>query len=214
VKRSIQTVPVPQNINPELKRYLEELNRQIYEVAKRQIIPFDLDMGGNNILNAGNLMQTISEVEVASDCDYVDFAGLDINRDWKYYLGVAIKNSATDSHYYLFVEDDYTETNYCNQYLSGKGADVSAVGENFPSIGWIPTGEGALSDTIIIRDPNGYFKYFSIISRKAADSTQIVAIRAGLKTAPVSNITSLRVNASVSGAIGAGSKFILARPRS
>jgi len=60
VKRSIQTIPVPQNVNPELKRYLEELNRQIYEVAKRQIIPFDLDTGGNSIYNLKSAMGVVN----------------------------------------------------------------------------------------------------------------------------------------------------------
>lgn len=214
MKRSIQTIPVPQNINPELKRYLEELSRQIYEVAKRQIIPFDLDMGGNYILNAGNLMQTISEVNVTSDCDYVDFTGLDINSDWFYILFATIKNpTASDCNYYIFVEGDYTLSNYYMQELVVSGTSQNAQRYNFASVAWTTAGDRLLATAVITRDPAGYFRYYSNISRKTGSSHEI-CIKAGSKTATVSNITQIRISAQQTGGIGAGSKFILARPRS
>jgi len=158
--------------------------------------------------------QVLAEVEVASDCDYVDFTGLDINRDWEYYLDVTVKNpTGSNSHCHLFVEGDYTATNYYNQYLTSNGTTITADRENRPSIGWLPAGWKGLLNVRITRDPDGYFRYNAVISR-GTGSGQRAQFRAGSKTAPISNITSLRVSAQVSGAIGAGSRFILARPRS
>jgi len=158
--------------------------------------------------------QVLAEVEVASDCDYVDFTELDINRDWEYYLDVVIKNP-TDSYaiYYLFVEDDYTLTSYYNQSLFAHDTTIIATRDNNPEIASSKTGDRVLSNIRITKDPDGYFRYTSFQSRESSPAITL-RMNCGMKTAPVSDITSLRVSASVSGAIGAGSRFILARPRS
>jgi len=158
--------------------------------------------------------QVLAEVEVSSDCDYVDFTGLDINRDWEYYLDVVIKNPTGENcGYYLFVEGDYVTTNYYTQSIIGNDTSAVAARTNNPVISYPYAGERSLSNVRITRDPDGYFRYVSVVNRNTGSSQQ-AAIRIGSKTAPVSNITSLRVSASVSGGIGAGSRFILARPRS
>jgi len=158
--------------------------------------------------------QVLAEVEVASDCDYVDFTGLDINSDWEYYLDATIKNPiGSGGDYFLFAEGDYTASHYYGQRIVANGSSVSAArGEN-ASVGYLLAGERGLLNIKITRDPDGYFRYTSVCNVNTS-SAQILRIRLGTKTAPVSNVTSLRVSAWVSGGIGAGSRFILARPRS
>jgi len=158
--------------------------------------------------------QILAQIEVEENCDYVDFVNLDINRDWEYYLDAVIKNPTVNyTGYLLFVEGDYTAANYYNQYIHGDGTNIVAARSNNPCIGFLFGGTRGLFNVRITRDPYGYFRYISAINRNTG-STQELVIRFGSKTAPVSNITSLRVSAEVSGAIGAGSRFILARPRS
>jgi len=158
--------------------------------------------------------QVLAEVEVGEDCDYVDFTGLDINRDWEYYLDAVIKNpTGSNSPYYLFVESDYTIGNYYFQYIILGGSSSSINRETGPWIAFAVANDACLSNVRVTRDPNGYYRYIASINRNLG-SSQEFCIYAGSKTSPVSNITSLRVSASVSGAIGAGSRFILARPRS
>jgi len=175
----------------------------------------DVDLlDGLHASEIGGDWQVLSEVDVASNCDYVDFTGLDINTDWFYILFCTIKNpTASGVIYYLFVEGDYTTTNYYAQYLESNGTTVNANRQNFPIIGTVSNGARGLFSVKVARDPDGYFRYFSAINREVG-SSQRIAIRAGSKTATITNITQLRVSVSVSGAIGAGSKFILARPRS
>jgi len=157
--------------------------------------------------------KVLAEIEVASDCDYVDFVNLDINRDWEYYLDMTVKNpTGTGSNYYLFVEGDYTLANYYHQWITGTGTTLVVNRTSNPALIYLNSGERGLSNARITRDPDGYFRFISVINRYTG-SAQEVVLHTGSKTAPVSNITSLRVAAEVSGAIGAGSRFILARPR-
>jgi len=154
--------------------------------------------------------QVLAQIEVEENCDYVDFTGLDINRDWEYYLDVIIKNpTSSDSSYHLYVEGDYTPSNYYNERLHCNGTSVSANRTNDPLIGALLAGERGFITVKITRDPDGYFRYISNVNRETG-SNQKLTLRFGSKTAIVTNITQLRV----SGAIGAGSRFILARPRS
>jgi len=158
--------------------------------------------------------QVLAEVEVSSDCDYVDFTGLDINRDWFYILFMTIKNpTGSNSTYYIFVEGDYTIANYYAQYIHGSDTTITGARINYAGFAYLRSGERGLFTIRITRDPDGYFRFISTVNRHTG-SNQELESRAGSKTAPVSNITSLRVAAHYSGAIGAGSRFILARPRS
>jgi len=158
--------------------------------------------------------QVLAEVEVEENCDYVDFTGLDINRDWEYYLDAIIKNPTTSiSDYYLFIEGDYTNGNYLTQYISCSSTTASVDRIPYSFMNSVRSGRGSLTNVKITKDPYGYFRFISLVNRNTGSYLHL-ALYAGSKTAPVSNITSLRVAASVSGAIGAGSRFILARPRS
>jgi len=158
--------------------------------------------------------QVLAEVEVGENCDYVDFTGLDINRDWEYYLGAIVKNPADSKrYYYLYVEGDYTSSHYYMQAANITGSGVYVGRYNTAEIGWIESGEGSMFNIRITKDPNGYFRCLLRQSRKIGANIEL-EFRTTTKTAPVSNITSLRVSANASGAIGAGSRFILARLRS
>jgi len=157
--------------------------------------------------------KVLAEVEVEEDCDYVDFTGLDINRDWEYYLDAVIKNpSSSKCDYFSFVEEDYTITNYYCQYLHCSGDVIGGARASIPLVLVLEAGERALINVRVTKDPDGYYRYISSVNRQTGSAQKYLAY-AGSKTAPVSNITSLRVSADISGAIGAGSRFILARPR-
>jgi len=163
---------------------------------------------------AGGDWQVLAEVEVTSNCDYVDFTGLDINSDWFYVLYFIVKNpTGSNSAYYIFVEGDYTLTNYYRQNLSVNGTSVAGNRANDPPIGYINANDRGLIKVTMVRDPDGYFRVLSELNRDSSSNIRL-GFNMIVKTATVTNITQLRVQAAVSGAIGAGSKFILARPRS
>jgi len=155
----------------------------------------------------------VAEVTVDADCDYIDFTGLDINTDKEYILFANIKNPTADnSVYYIFVEGDYTTTNYYTQYIYAAGTSVSANRPNNPQILYVTAGNGGMARVFITKDPDGYFRWESLANRDAPDTVRLVYY-VGAKTATVSNITSIRIAASVAGAIGANSYFLLCKPR-
>jgi len=161
----------------------------------------------------GKAFEKVAEVEVSSDCDYVDFTGLDGNSAWFYVLFATIKNpTASGSAYHLYVNGDTTDTNYYCQYITGNGTNVTPARVNEPIIGYVPAGNRVYDIVNISKDPDGYFRYYVNTNRYSSSSIQ-VQIQAGVKTATIDNITSLRVQANVSNAIGAGSKFILFKAR-
>jgi len=158
--------------------------------------------------------QVLAEVNVASNCDYVDFTGLDINSDWFYILQNTIKNPlGSDSNYYLFVNGDTTTTNYYSQRLTGDYTSVSADRYNAPYWSKCESGHTEFTTGFITKAPDGRPVY-ELIYKRGQTSTIRIYLFVGEKVSSVTNITSLRIAAQVSGAIGAGSKFILARPRS
>jgi len=153
----------------------------------------------------------IAEVSPTVDVDYVDFTGLDINADGIYVLYSTVGNPLTvGCIYYCFVEGDYTLTNYYNQYIYAYGTSLSANRINNPAIFYNFAGEGISVITYILRDLDGYFRFISFIPRRSGGAIEQL-IRMGCKTATVTNITSIRIQASQSGGIKAGSRFTLCK---
>jgi len=157
--------------------------------------------------------QVLAEVEVVSDCDYVDFVNLDINRDWFYILQTVIKNYQLSADYFIFINGDTTLANYYSQALTATGSSVSANNYNFPAWSYCVTEKQCFVTGFISKEPGGHFVYETIDMRRLDTELQNW-LWTGNRTSPVSNITSIRIAANKSGAIGAGSRFILARPRS
>ena len=156
----------------------------------------------------------VSEVDVAANCDYVDFTSLDINTDKFYILFMTVTNpQASNSLAYFFVNGDYTTTNYYRQYILGSGTSVTGARTNDPGLGNVEAGTEATWPVFIFRDPQGYARATSLCNK--GDPAGITAFFVGIaKTATVENITSIRIAAQQSGGIGAGSKLVLCKPRS
>ena len=162
---------------------------------------------------AANVIEKVAEVEVSSDCDYVEFTGLDGNSAWFYILFFTIKNSSgSDTGYRTYVNGDTENTNYYVQNIIGNGSSISSARGNSAEIGYVAAGERLSIEATITKDPDGYFRVYSKQNRYIGSNVQ-VDIRAVCKTATITNITSLRVQSSVADAIGAGSKFILFKAR-
>jgi len=153
----------------------------------------------------------VKEVSPTVNSDYVEFTGLDINTDGIYIIYASIKNPlASGIHYYVFVEGDYITTNYWHQYLYVYGTSRASDRDNFPSFFWVGAGDRTYIVGYIFRDHDGYFRYISLVNRKTGSAIEQLT-RTGCKTATVTNITKIRIQAASSGGIGAGSKFTLCK---
>jgi len=159
------------------------------------------------------LWEKIAEVLVDVDSDYVDFIGLDINTDFVYVLLVTFKNpTGLSTAYYAFVEEDYIVTNYYTEYVDADGTTIAAGRTNEPLCAGAPAGEQCSSFIYIFLDPDGYFRWTFFASIRPGASV-FNRYGSGCKTAPVTNITRIRIQAERTGGIGAGSKLGLFRVR-
>lgn len=156
----------------------------------------------------------LAELEVEADCDYVDFTGLDGDTDKAYIIFCLLDNaSGISSEYYIFVNQDYTHSNYYRQWLYASGAAIGASRINNPNFAFAETPGCCLARLEITRDPDYYFRAQSHIVYNIPTSLTI-SLYAVMKTAMISNITSLRIAAEHANGIGIGSRFTLCRPRS
>jgi len=155
----------------------------------------------------------VAEVIPTSDVDYIDFTGLDILTDRYYIVHLWIKNpTASAAMYYLFVEADYTTTNYYAQQVAAGGTSIGASRRNDPEIAWVGAGQSGGSWGLIFRDGNGYYRVIGLNSRK--ETTYIETYLTYItNNSPLTNITQLRLAASVTLAIGTDSIVTLCKPR-
>jgi len=155
----------------------------------------------------------IAEVIPTSNVDYVDFTGLDINTDKFYILLLTLGNpTATDSNYRLFVEGDYTATNYYAVYLYSYYGSIASVGYNDAYIAFAKAGLDCFTTVWITRDVTGRYRANGLEQDWRTTSSR-VGIRAVNRDLTIANLTSLRLAATASGAIGAGSILTLFRVR-
>jgi len=164
------------------------------------------------MLNFGT-WEKLAEVVPTTDITYIDFTGLDINSDISYLVLASLKNPTGSScTYRLFVEADYTLTNYYSQWLYVSGSGVYAGRVNEPRSAWIGAGQRTAVTLRLFRNPDGHF-HFVVYESAHVGSDVFIHLISGASVYTYANVTSLRIQAAVSGGIGAGSKILLCRPR-
>jgi len=154
-------------------------------------------------------LEKIAEITPTSNITVIDITGLDIIAHKVYLLLCNFRNpTGVNTTYKIYVEGDYTDTNYYNQYIFVDGTTVSAARSNDPAFAYAIAGTDSPSVVWIFRGPGGFFKFLSLHSRHVG-SSQAFELRFGSRTTSVTNITSIRIASSVTGGIGANSKVLL-----
>ena len=162
--------------------------------------------------------EVLSDWLAGSDADYVDFTGLDINTHQFYILisRIIVAGSTATTYFKLYINGDTTDTNYYTQVLYATDTTIAAERPNVPyfCVGKGIDGQrGVLGFCPVIRDPEGYVRWINQYIRDSA-ANALMAFYGGIKTGTVTNITSIRIAASVSGGLGTGSRITLCKPRS
>jgi hypothetical protein len=146
-----------------------------------------------------------------SNVTYVDVPGLDINSHWGYWFYVVMYNpQASSAPLYLYVNGDYTNTNYYNRYILASGTTVFTNLVNGPNIGGALAGERMACIGFLTLAPGGVPYALTYFPRRQGSSLE-VAVQGWTYTVSVSNITSLRFASGVAGGIGTGSKILIYR---
>jgi len=152
----------------------------------------------------------IYNTTVATDTQYVDITGLDINTDRCYLMLLNVKNddAVNPSKYYLYVEGDYTDTNYSFQQLYSVGATVGTEAGDGPYIGAAGALEEAVATIHIFLNPDGHYHANSVGNGLVSGSlyTRHLGLRRNIT---LTNITSMRLYATNAIGIAAGTKIDL-----
>jgi len=225
---------VPENINEVLKSYLNPSSHDLPKYQGTQFVPENINeilksyfnpntddilhYNGTQFVSVGfqslsSSIQKISEVEVDSTVDYVDFTNLDGNNDWFYVLLFSIKCPLTsDQELQIFFNGDNNQSNYYRQGLGVDGASVSAGRDNTSGIATLRPNKSTQGRVDICRGDDGYIVALAYTNNNVGSGVRIelkITSTAGTK----SNLTSIRITTPSSGAIGSGSKFLLFRAR-
>ena len=168
---------------------------------------------GTNIKILGD-WAVISDLTVDSDCDYVEWTGLDINRDGAYIILADIKNpTESGASCHIYINGNMTDTNYYNQYIEANGTSIIGGRGNNPGGPYVPAGSECFAVIWVMRDPTGHARTLRLMSWNTPDAVRLT-VGTDVTVFTVSNITSIRIQTTQAGGIGAGSRFILCRVKS
>jgi len=210
----------------ELQTATEEL--QNIAIRKDGSVAFtgDQSMGSHKLINVADPTQDqdvatkkyvdskiVGEIEVSSNCDYVEFTGLDGNSAWFYELLCSFKNpTGSGSQMYIYVNGHTTDTDYYRQWLYANGTDITADRDTAPGLTTVHAGKCMFVEGKITKDKDGRFRI--VFTQNRDNPSEInISLLTIISNFTIDNITSLKIQAAVSGAIGAGSKFILLKVR-
>jgi hypothetical protein len=147
---------------------------------------------------------------VATAKTQIDITGLSIGKDDGLRL-VYTMNPGINSDYYIYVNDNNTNSNYTTQRLVGAGSVIGAARYSFPYVFWTTSAGKNAGFTDVKVSNNDRFVYQSQWLRaigSASSSTENENVN-GVSLFSVTSITKLSFVATVSNGFGIGSKIAL-----
>jgi len=149
----------------------------------------------------------VARVDVTSDVTQVDFTGLDGDSDGLYVLVCYINNGSSSAANYGLRFNDDTGTNYTYVYLYGNGSSVSTDVDSlsYLYLGYLAAGSRAFK-VYWIYPKTGQLRY---VTGHHVDTNHRAWHIGGWWTNTTDNLVKISIVASATGAISAGSWFIL-----
>jgi hypothetical protein len=159
-------------------------------------------------------LECIDVLTVVSNCQDVDFSGLDSSVDVAYLMLARLKNAAgVVANYFVYVNDDYTDANYRSEYVEGAGAVCTVSGTATPNFAGLSAGRCMNTRLEIHPDVANKPRFITHSNRyNIAAELSILMRNAGYNIA--GDITTLRIHSDQATGIGEGSKIFLYRYKS
>jgi len=168
----------------------------------------------NNIPDKPHLFEVISDLTVETNSDYVEWTDLDINSHGAYVIFATVKNPlSSDYAVRLYANGDITDANYYHQAVTFDNTAIFPARGNNPSIFGVWAKTTSFAVIYIVRDVDGRMRAVSNIVGNNP-SRVMLQLRAVASINTFVNITTLRLQSSISGGISSGSRFILCRVKS
>lgn len=140
----------------------------------------------------------------------VDISGLNIGKGEEIVLVCDFVNtSGTSGSYFLFVNTNYTNTNYWKQYLFADSTSVVSARANNAQFAYCENGQKSYASSKIKLTNSGYLIYQSSSIREYSSVNPRIFEFYGTSTFTTTNITSIRISSEVANGIGIGSRFQL-----
>jgi hypothetical protein len=153
----------------------------------------------------------VKDITTDEDLTHIDIDGLDINDDCGYEIYIRIKNAKNESaNVLLYVEEEYTNTDYYIQRQYTTGTDNYVGRTNAPEIGGMGWGRPTVIKVNLFRMMDGYV---GATVHEVRDRGSDVKLYFGSlsSTFTKTNFTKLRIASSVADGIAAGSRIIIKR---
>lgn len=163
-------------------------------------------------LNKQEYIKLADVVISGSATTNVDISGLNISKEEEIVLMSDIINgTSSNPDIFLYVNANYTNTNYYRQYLVASSTSLQVGRTNNPPIGRLVPSLNAKTfiNSSIKFTNNGFLSTQNNSNYNYGTSSLDLDIMAMSSTFTVASITSIRIASGVSGAIGVGSRFTL-----
>ena len=160
----------------------------------------------------GSYYELIEDVTIATATTSVQFSGFTATKEDSLVLvSDIIKTTAGSSSAKLYVNNNQTATNYWRQYVYGIDTGVGSARANDPTFLNVGGNSNSFTTTDIKLTNDGYYTYQSSTSWDYNTISNKLIDYVGSSTFTVTSITQLDIAASISNAIGIGSRFSLYR---
>lgn len=152
----------------------------------------------------------LADVTVGTATTSVDITGLNIGKAEEIVLVSDIVNgTGTNAYYYLYSNANYTNTNYYEQLLGVTSSSIVAERLNRPDYMFADSNSKAFGYSSLKLTNNGYVICQSNEIRAYSGSSTAITNYHTTSTFTATSITSLRISANATNAIGIGSRFQL-----
>lgn len=148
----------------------------------------------------------IAEYKVTSNATSVIFDNLSLKNYWDIQIKGEVRNCNANTSYYLYFNNDTTNSNYRLQHLEGISNSVTAGFHNLPEFIYLVPLATTIFNTKIAKTDN-YWQVFTEQSR--GDNTLSIKFNHNVYMIQTENITKIEIRASNSNCILSGSEFII-----
>lgn len=154
--------------------------------------------------------ELLADITVGTATTQVDITGLNIGKGDEIVLVSDITNAfGVDSSVVMYVNSNYTNTNYYCQELNASATSVTSGRYNVPYFGSVFTSKSTTYITNIKLTNSGYFVFQSNVGVSYGTSSIYIATNYVTSNFTATSITSLAVKSLNTNVIGAGSRFQL-----
>jgi len=197
--------PPPPFIERVLAPYLA-VETILGELIAKELVPYAQAIPSLETWAIPAYLDLVKEVEVTANTTEIDITGLDINTHKLYLILIIWKNAkGLKAGLKVYIEGDFTDTNYYFQTLYADGTSKGGVRYNSPMLTLGDIVDMAFYMFYLVRDIDGKGRLFAMGLPRVGGEIEI-HLNVIIHTIALANITRITLKCTKKFAIGVGSK--------